>query len=73
MASHLVYKEGLGWLNELEPAEVYRIALSYIDAEQTVENLVAGLIASGVPDKEKIIAVLKGAGAKHLASAIPKI
>jgi glutamate dehydrogenase len=69
MASHLVYKEGLGWLNELEPSEVFRIALQYIDAEQTVENLVHDVQASQLGDKEKIIAVLKGAGAKHLASA----
>jgi glutamate dehydrogenase len=69
MGSHLIYKEGLGWLDELEPDEVFRIAMRYIEAEQSVERMISELQATALPDREKIISVLRGAGAKHLASA----
>lgn len=70
MASHLIYKEGLGWLDELEPDEVFRIAMRYIEAEQSVEQMISELQSSGIADREKIISVLRGAGAKHLASSV---
>jgi len=72
MASHLIYKEGLGWLDALEPDEVFRIAMQYIDAEQVVERMITELQSSGLADKEKVISVLRGAGAKHLASAFTR-
>jgi glutamate dehydrogenase len=69
MASHLVYKEGLNWLESMDADQVFRIALDYIDAEQTVENMVSEISASSLSYKDKIVGVLRGAGAKHLASS----
>ena len=68
MASHLIYKEGLNWLDTMEPEQVYRIALEYMDAEQAVERMILEVSSSGLGAKEKIISILRGAGAKHLAS-----
>jgi glutamate dehydrogenase len=68
MASHLVYKEGLNWLESMDAEQVYRIALDYIDAEQTVERMIQEISLSSIGNKDKIVAVLRGAGAKHLAS-----
>jgi glutamate dehydrogenase len=69
MASHLIYREGLNWLDTMEPDQVYRIALEYMKAEQKVERMILDLTAANVADKELIISVLRGAGAKHLASS----
>jgi glutamate dehydrogenase len=68
MASHLIYKEGLNWLENMNADQVFRIALDYIDAEQTVERMVQEISGSTLSNKEKIVSVLRGAGAKHLAS-----
>jgi glutamate dehydrogenase len=69
MASHLIYREGLNWLDTMEPDQVYRIALEYMKAEQKVERMILDLTSANVADKELIISVLRGAGAKHLASS----
>ncbi len=69
MASHLIYKEGLNWLDSLDSDQAFRIALEYIDAEQTVDRLILDVAGSTLPDKEKLIAILKGAGAKELAES----
>lgn len=68
MASHLIYKEGLNWLDTMEPEQVYRIALQYMDAEQSVERMILEIAGSSLASKERVISVLRGAGAKHLAS-----
>ncbi len=68
MASHLVYKEGLNWLDTLEPEQVYRIALDYTEAEQVVDKIILEIGASNMKSKDKIISILRGSGAKHLAS-----
>ncbi len=69
MASHLIYKEGLNWLDSLDSDQAFRIALEYIDAEQTVDRLILDVAGSALPEKEKLIAILKGAGAKELAES----
>ena len=69
MASHLVYKEGLSLLETLEPEQVYKLALEYIDAEQAVDRMILDVSNSTLPEKDKLVAILKGAGAKQLASS----
>lgn len=69
MASHLIYKEGLSLLETLDPERVYKLALEYIDAEQTVDRMILDVSNSALPEKEKLVEILKGAGAKQLASS----
>jgi glutamate dehydrogenase len=69
MASHLVYKEGLSLLDTLEPEQVFKLALEYIDAEQAVDRMILDVTNSALPDKDKLVSILKGAGAKQLASS----
>lgn len=67
MASHLIYKEGLRWLGTMDPDKVFKIALEYMQAERTVEQMIVDVSASQLNNKESIIAILRGAGAKHIA------
>ena len=69
MASHLIYKEGLSLLETLDPERVYKLALEYIDAEQTVDRMILDVSNSALPEKDKLVEILKGAGAKQLASS----
>ncbi|MEN9809374.1 MAG: hypothetical protein RLZZ488_941 [Pseudomonadota bacterium] len=69
MASHLIYKEGLSLLETLEPEQVYKLALEYIDAEQAVDRMILDVTNSSLPEKDKLVAILRGAGAKQLASS----
>lgn len=69
MASHLIYKEGLNWLDTLDSEQVFRMALEYIDAEQAVDRMIVDVSNSSLPEKDKLLAILKGAGAKQLAAS----
>jgi len=69
MASHLIYKEGLSLLDTLDTEQVFKIALEYIDAEQTVDRMIVDVSNSSLPEKDKLVAILKGAGAKQLAAS----
>lgn len=69
MASHLIYKEGLSLLDTLDSEQVFKIALEYIDAEQTVDRMIVDVSNSSLPEKDKLLAILKGAGAKQLAAS----
>lgn len=69
MASHLIYKEGLSLLETLDSEQVFKIALEYIDAEQTVDRMIVDVSNSSLPEKDKLLAILKGAGAKQLAAS----
>ena len=68
MASHLVYREGLNWLDSMGPDKIYKIALDYMEAERTVEKMVAQIESSDLSFKSEIAEILQSAGAKHLAS-----
>lgn len=69
MASHLVYKEGLSLLETLDPEQVFKLALEYIDAEQAVDRMILDVSNSTLPEKDKLVAILRGAGAKQLAAS----
>ncbi|NBX17664.1 MAG: hypothetical protein EBR09_09885 [Proteobacteria bacterium] len=69
MASHLIYKEGLSLLETLDPERVYKLALEYIDAEQAVDRMILDVSNSTLPEKDKLVEILRGAGAKQLASS----
>lgn len=68
MASHLIYKEGLHWLGSLHADQIFKIALEYIEAERRIEKMISEIEKSNLDFKDEISAVLRSAGAKHLAS-----
>jgi glutamate dehydrogenase len=68
MASHLVYKEGLNWLDSMHPDQIFKIALDYMKAERSIEKMVEQIEDSALLYKTEIADILRAAGAKHLAS-----
>lgn len=68
MASHLIYREGLNWLESMHPDQVFQVALDYMEAERRVEKMVAELAQSSLTYKDEIASVLHVAGAKYLSS-----
>jgi glutamate dehydrogenase len=69
MASHVIYREGLNWLESMHPDQIFKVALDYIEAERDIEKMVAELANSSISFKNEIMEVLKASGAKHLASS----
>ena len=69
MASHVIYREGLNWLESMETEQIFKVALDYIEAERNIEKMVAELQQSNLSFKDEIVEVLKVAGAKYLASS----
>lgn len=69
MASHVIYREGLNWLESMHPDQIFKVALDYIEAERDIEKMVAELASSSISFKNEIMEVLKASGAKHLASS----
>ncbi len=68
MASHVIYREGLNWLESMHPDQIFKVALDYMDAERNIEKMVAELKESCLSFKDEIADVLRAAGAKHLSS-----
>lgn len=69
MASHVIYREGLNWLESMHPEQIFKVALDYMEAERNIEKMVAELKDSSLSFKDEIADVLRAAGAKHLASS----
>lgn len=69
MASHVIYREGLNWLESMHQDQIFKVALDYIEAERNIEKMIAELKTSGLSFKDEIVDVLRAAGAKHLASS----
>jgi glutamate dehydrogenase len=68
MASHVIYREGLNWLESMQPEQIFKIALDYIEAERSVEKMITELKESSLFHKKEIVDVLKTTGAKYFAS-----
>jgi glutamate dehydrogenase len=68
MASHLIYREGLNWLENMQPEQIFKVALKYMDAERDVLNMIEELDKTSVSFKKQMAEVLRAAGPKYLAS-----
>ncbi len=69
MASHLIYKEGLAWLENIAVEQLLTVVLKYIRAEKNLEKMIAEVIKSEVSYKKEITNILRHSGAKYLATA----
>jgi glutamate dehydrogenase len=72
IASRLVYKEGIDWLRHMDVDAVFAVATQYIDAEREIDTLTKVVQGSGLAqnDTQTLVSILKGVGAKHLASSL---
>lgn len=68
MASHLVYREGLYWLDSMSADQIYQTALDYMESERQVEKMLVEIENSVLSNREEIVDIVRSSGAKFLAS-----
>jgi glutamate dehydrogenase len=66
IASYIVYREGLGWLESIVKEDRFKAAITYMEQDDLTNRLVASVDKSKLPDKEKISAILKMSAARDL-------
>jgi glutamate dehydrogenase len=66
MASNIVYREGLGWLDRIAVNHRYNVCLSYMKNDKLRGELVSAVEHSGLPNKDKIMAILERSATRDL-------
>lgn len=66
MASNIVYREGLGWLDRIPVEQRYGVCLSYMKNDKLRGELMASVEKSALPNKEKILAILQRSATRDL-------
>ena len=55
MASHVIYREGLNWLESMQPEQIFKVALDYIDAERNIEKWLLNFNIATFLSKNKLL------------------
>jgi glutamate dehydrogenase len=66
MASNIVYREGLGWLDRIPSEQRYHVCLSYMKNDKLRGELMASVEGSEIPNKDKIMAILARSATRDL-------
>lgn len=66
IASYVVYREGLGWLDEIPATHRLEAARTYLEQDCVTADLVDAVTRSGLKDRDKIVAILKMSAARDL-------
>ena len=66
IASSIVYREGLGWLDGIPSEARFEAARTYMSQDNFTAQLLASVAESNLPDKEKIAAILKMSATRDL-------
>ena len=66
MASNIVYREGLGWLDRIPAEQRYQVCLSYMKNDKLRGELITAVDGSGLPHKDKIVAILQRSATRDL-------
>jgi glutamate dehydrogenase len=66
MASNIVYREGLGWLDRIPVEQRYPVCLSYMKNDKLRGELMSAVETSGLPHKDKIMAILQRSATRDL-------
>ena len=66
IASHIVYSEGLGWLESISEGRRFKAALTYMKNDQLAEQLIDIVSESGLREKSEIAAILTRSAARDL-------
>ena len=64
LASGMVYREGIDFLDGMEPAAVADLALQYLRQDIRVRSLVDGLRDAEFPDRQTVIRLLEQGGVR---------
>ena len=66
MASNIVYREGLGWLDRIPQEQRYNVCLSYMRNDLLRGELMSEVDKSALPHKDKIMAILRRSATRDL-------
>ena len=66
MASNIVYREGLGWLDRIPPDQRFKVCLAYMKNDQLRGELMSSVEHSALPNKDKILAILRRSATRDL-------
>ena len=66
IASNIIYREGIDWIDSLSAADRLRVALAYINQEQLTTDLISQVESSSLRDKDKIAKVLRMGATRNL-------
>lgn len=66
IASYVVYREGLGWFEQLPKGQRVEAAKTYMKQDQLTYELIAALEQSDIANKDKIVAIMKMSAARDL-------
>ena len=66
IASYVIYREGLGWFDQLPRAQRYEAAQTYMKQDQLTYELIAAVEQSEIKDKNKIAQIMKMSAARDL-------
>ncbi len=66
IASYIVYREGLGWLESIDKKEQYQTVLTYMQRDRFADQLIQQVEESALGNREEIVAILKKSAAKDL-------
>ncbi len=64
LAGTIVYREGLAYLEGMEPAAIADLALRYVEAERETRALASRVLASRLPERERIAALLRSSATR---------
>jgi len=67
IASYIVYREGLGWLNSIPETLRYKAARSYMESDLMAQTMISAIKDSNVHGKDEIAIILSRSAARHLA------
>ncbi len=66
IASYIVYREGLGWLERIPPKGRYKACITYMKQDLLTESLIQAVEGSGLANKDKIADILRMSAARDL-------
>jgi glutamate dehydrogenase len=66
IASYIVYREGLSWLDQIPPEDRFAAATTYMRQDLLARKLVESVETSSLTDKERIASILRMSAARDL-------
>ena len=66
LASGIVYREGIDFLDGMAPTAVAELAVRYLQKSAELQDLLETLDASEVPEREKVARLLERGGIRAL-------
>lgn len=66
IASYIVYREGLGWLDSIDERDQYETVLTYMQRDRFADQLIQQVEDSTLGNREEIVAILRKSAAKDL-------